>query len=504
MDRKKGSVMEVLNSIYGVITAIDGWLWGLPLIIGLVGTHLFMTIRTRGIQRKIFKGIKLSFTKDPESDGDVSPFAALTTALSATVGTGNIIGVATAIISGGVGAVFWMWIIGVLGIATKYCESFVSVKYRVKDHTGQMLGGAMYALRRGFEGKKWAKVTACLFAIFVAITSFGTGGAVQSNSTCGIINEYLPGVPMWVIGLIAAVLVGIIIFGGLNSLSKVCEKLVPFMAIFYIVCCCIIIGINGAYLGEALKWIVVCAFSPKAMVGGGVGFAVASALRFGAARGLFSNEAGLGSAPLVDANATCRNPARQALVSMTGVFWDTVVICLVTGLTLVTAILANPDLSAAYMITNNGVVAGMDADSIVAAGGFAKGLQLTVYAFNEIPVFGPIVLVVGMVLFSFTTMLGWSWYGNRAVTYLFGPKATKPYQALFLLFIFLGAIGGSALIANIAWDFSDIMNGLMAIPNCIAIWALSRIIVKETKHYVYDDNLDEKCTDPIPYAEDVK
>jgi alanine or glycine:cation symporter, AGCS family len=495
--------MEVLNSIYGVITEIDGWLWGLPLIIILVGTHLFMTIRTKGIQRKIFTGIKLSFTKDPDSEGDVSPFAALTTALSATVGTGNIIGVATAIISGGVGAIFWMWIIGILGIATKYAESFISVKYRVKDRTGQMLGGAMYALRRGFKGKTWAKVTAFLFALFAAIATFGIGGAVQSNSTCGIINEYLPNVPIWVIGLIAAVLVGIIIFGGLNSLSKVCEKLVPFMAIFYVICCIIIIGINGAYLLDAIKWIVVCAFTPKAMVGGGVGFAVASALRFGAARGLFSNEAGLGSAPLVDANATCRNPARQALVSMTGVFWDTVVICLVTGLTLVTAILANPDLSAAYQITNQGVLAGWGSDAIVAAGGFAKGLKLTVAAFNEIPVFGPIVLIVGMCLFSFTTMLGWSWYGNRVVTYLFGEKAVKPYQALFLLFIFLGAIGGSALIANLAWDFADIMNGLMAIPNCIAIWALSRVIAKETNHYVYDDNLDEKCEDIIPYVDDI-
>lgn len=496
--------MEILNAIYGVITAIDGWLWGLPLIVVLVGTHLYTTIRTKFIQRKIFTGIKLSFTKDPESDGDVSPFAALTTALSATVGTGNIIGVATAIISGGVGAVFWMWIIGVLGIATKYAESFISVKYRVKDRTGQMLGGAMYALRRGFKDKTWAKIVAFLFALFAALASFGIGGAVQSNSTCGIINEYFPHIPMWVIGLIAAILVGIVIFGGLKSLSKVCEKLVPFMAIFYVICCCIIIGINAAYLGEALKWIVVCAFTPKAMVGGGVGFAVASALRFGAARGLFSNEAGMGSAPLVDANATCRNPARQALVSMTGVFWDTIVICLVTGLTLVTSILANPELSTAYMITNNGVLAGLDSDSIVAAGGFAKGLQLTATAFGEIPVFGPIVLIVGMVLFSFTTMLGWSWYGNRVVTYLFGEKAIKPYQFLFLVFVFLGAIGGSALLANIAWDFADIMNGLMAIPNCIAIWALSRVIVKETNHYVYDNNLDEKCSDEIPLVDDVE
>lgn len=473
-----------LTPLFNVIEAVDGFLWSWPLIIILVGTHLFMTIRTGFIQRKLLTGFKLSFYKDPEAEGDISQFGALTTALSATIGTGNIVGVATAIIFGGVGAIFWMWIIGILGIATKYAESFLSVKYRVKDQNGQMLGGAMYALERGFPGKKWAKIVAICFALFTALATFGIGAAVQSNSVCGIICEYMPGVPIWSIGIVAVFLVGVVIFGGLNSISKVCEKAVPFMALFYIICCFIIICMNGAYVLPALKWICVCAFTPTAMVGGGVGYAVMAALRYGAARGLFSNEAGLGSAPLVDANASVRNPARQALVSMTGVFWDTVVVCLMTALTLVTSILASPELSALY-----------------ASEGFGKGLELTVAAFNQIPIFGPFVLIVGMVLFSYTTMLGWSWYGNRVVVYLFGHKAVRPYQVLFLVFILLGAIGGSAMIATMAWDFADIMNGMMVIPNVIAIWALSSVIAKETKHYVYDGNLDEWNTEAIPMHE---
>lgn len=475
----------ILTPLFNVVEAVDGFLWSWPLIVILVGTHLFMTVRTGFIQRKLWTGFKLSLRKDPEAEGDISQFGALTTALSATIGTGNIVGVATAIVFGGVGAVFWMWVIGILGIATKYSESYLSVRFRVKDRNGEMLGGAMYALERGFPGKKWAKIGAIAFASFAALASFGIGAAVQSNSVCGIVVEYLPSIPMWVIGLVAAVLVGIVIFGGVQSISKVCEKAVPFMALFYIVCCLVIVAMNGAYILPALKWIVVCAFSPTAMVGGGAGYAVMSALRYGAARGLFSNEAGLGSAPLVDANASVRNPARQALVSMTGVFWDTVVICLMTALTLVTSILANPELSQLY-----------------ATGGFEKGLTLTVAAFDQIPFFGPFVLVVGMVLFSYTTMLGWNWYGNRVVTYLFGEKAVRPYQAFFILFIFLGAIGGSAMIATMTWDIADIMNGLMVVPNVIAVLLLSGVIVKDTKHYVYEGNLDEWSKDPVPFREE--
>lgn len=496
-----------IEAVGSVISSIDGWLWSWPLIIVLVGTHLYMTIRTKFIQRKVGTAIKLSVTADEGAQGNISQFGALTTTLSATIGTGNIVGVATAIVSGGPGAVFWMWIIGVLGIATKYAETYVAVKYRVKDKNGDMLGGAMFALERGFPGKSWAKVVAILFAAFAALASFGIGAAVQSNSVCGIIEQYLPGVPIWAIGVVTALLVGLVIFGGIKSISNVCEKIVPFMALFYIICCFFIIAMNGAYLGEAFKWILVCAFSPQAMVGGGVGFAVMQAIRFGAARGLFSNESGMGSAPLAAANATTKNAARQGLVIMSGAFWDTVVICLMTALTLITTILANPELSAAYQITNTLAVGGTPDPSVVAAAsatdvslaeGFSKGLVLTTTAFNQIPVFGPLVLVVGMVLFAFTTMIGWSWYGDRVITYLFGERAKRPYQVIFLIFIILGAIGGSAALATAVWDFADIMNGLMVVPNVIAIWALASVISKDTQHYVYDKNLDELDTAEIP------
>ncbi|MBQ6586992.1 MAG: sodium:alanine symporter family protein [Coriobacteriales bacterium] len=473
-----------IEGLGSVIGTVDGWLWSWPLIIVLVGTHLYMTIRTGFIQRKIGTAIKLSFKKDENAEGNISQFGALTTALSATIGTGNIVGVATAVVFGGVGAILWMWLIGILGIATKYAETYISVKYRVKDHKGDMLGGAMYALERGFPGQKWAKITAICFAAFAALASFGIGAAVQSNSVTGIINQYAPGIPMWVVGLVIAGFVALVVFGGIKSISRVCEKIVPFMAIFYVLCCIIIIGMNGAYLGAALKWIVVCAFTPKAMVGGGAGFAVMTALRYGAARGLFSNESGMGSAPLAAANAATRNPARQALVSMTGTFWDTVVICLITGLTLTTSILANGDISAAY-----------------AAGGFAKGLELTVACFGQVPVFGPFVLIVGMVLFSYTTMLGWSWYGNRVVAYLFGKKALNAYQIIFILFIIIATLSAGSALASAAWDFADIMNGLMVVPNCIAMWALAKVIGDGTKHYVYDGNLDEKEEVDIPTIE---
>ena len=501
-------VDEVISAVGGVIGSIDGWLWSWPLIIILVGTHLYMTIRTKFIQRKIGKAIKLSVTADPDAEGNISQFGALTTTLSATIGTGNIVGVATAIVSGGPGAVFWMWIIGVLGIATKYAETFIALKYRVKDKNGDMLGGAMFALERGFPGKSWAKIIAILFAVFAALASFGIGAAVQSNSVCGIIEQYIPAVPIWAIGVVVAVLVGLVIFGGIKSISKVCEKIVPFMAIFYVVCCFFIICMNGAYVGDAFKWIVVCAFSPQAMVGGGLGFAVLQAIRYGAARGLFSNESGMGSAPLAAANAATKNPARQGLVIMSGAFWDTVIICLMTALTLITTILASPELSAAFQITNAAAVGETvpsAVSSLVAgtslADGFSKGLVLTTTAFNQIPIFGPLVLVVGMVLFAFTTMLGWSWYGDRVITYLFGEKAKNPYRIIFLIFIILGAVGGSAALASTVWDFADIMNGLMVIPNVIAIWALAKVIVKDTNHYVYDDNIDEMDTTEIPVWE---
>ena len=421
-------------------------------------------------------------TKDPDAPGDISQFGALCTALSATIGTGNIVGVGTAIIAGGPGAVFWMWITGVFGIATKYSETFAAVKYRVKDHNGDMLGGAMYAWKRGFTDKDgntpwWALLGAGAFALFAAIASFGIGSAVQSSAMTEVISTNLPGVPAWGIGLAIVIMVSIVIFGGVKVISNVCEKLVPFMAIAYIWGCVVILGMNWELVWPAFCLIVESAFTAKAAFGGALGSGLMLALQFGCARGLFSNESGLGSAPIVASAAATRNPARQALVSMTGTFWDTVIICLLTGLVLVSTMLGNADLQSEIM-----------------AGNITAGAALSSAAFASIPYIGTPILIFGMILFAYSTILGWSYYGNRCVTYLFGKRAIRPYQVLYVVVAFLGAIG----VGEVVWTVSDITNALMAIPNIIMVLLLSGLIAKETKHYVYEHNLDERDETPIP------
>ena len=483
--------------IEDVVATVDGFVWGPIMIMLLLGTHIFMTIRTRCIQRKIPLGIKLSLTKD-SGTGDVSPFAALTTSLAATIGTGNIIGVGTALIAGGPGAIFWMWITGVFGIATKYSETLIAVKYRVKDHNGNMLGGAMYALQRGFKHKMLGKVLGILFALFAAIASFGIGAAVQANSLSGAVSSlageasladltidvfglFYTSPLQIVVGVILVILVAVVIMGGIKVISSVCEKLIPAMTIFYVACCLILIIMNGQFFLEAIGLIVACAFTPQAAFGGAVGSSIMVALQLGCARGLFSNESGLGSSPLVASSAITRNPARQALISMTGTFWDTVVVCALTGIALVSSILADPAIAAAY---NNGNFLGATADLVTSC-------------FAQIPVVGPILLCVGLILFAYSTMVGWSYYGNRCITYLFGKHAIKPYQIIFLLICFLGAIG----LQGFVWDISDITNALMAIPNLIAILGLSILIARETRYYVYGGHLEEVDETPIPIEE---
>ncbi len=464
------------------VAAVDSFVWGWVMIILLIGTHIFMTIRTKFIQRKVITGIKLSLGgTDPKAEGDVSQFGALTAALASTIGTGNIVGVATGLIFGGPGAIFWMWITGVFGIATKYSETYIAMKYRVKDHKGQMLGGAMYALERGFPIKSVGKVLAVLFAAFAAIASFGIGASVQSNSVTGIVTGYVDVIPGWAMGLVLVVLVAIVILGGITSIAKVTEKLVPAMAILYSLGCIIIIAMNAQYILEAIGLIVSCAFTGQAAFGGAIGSTLMIALQFGFKRGLFSNESGMGSAPLVASAAISKNPARQALVSMTGTFWDTVIVCALTGIMLVTTMLRDPSL----------------AQSIL-AGDIASGAQLATAAFNAIPVVGPIVLCFGMVTFAYSTVLGWSYYGNRCITYLFGKNAITPYYIVFLMFVFWGCISQ----ASVVWDISDITNALMAVPNCIAVLALSTLIAKETQHYVWDDNLEEELDEELLICDD--
>ena len=390
-----------------LVTWVDGKVWGWGMILLLLGTHLFMTVRTGFIQRKtITKGIKLSVSKEPDADGEVSQFGALATALASTIGTGNIIGVGTAVALGGPGAVLWCWLTGVFGIATKYSESLIAVKYRVKTEDGRMQGGAMYALERGLH-MRWLGL---IFAVFAGFASFGIGCATQVNAIATVCNENLH-INKAVGGIIIGVLTAVVIFGGIKSIARVCERLVPFMALFYVLGCIVILGINYDYIIPAITTICRLAFQPGAAAGGLVGSGIMLAMRYGVARGLFSNESGMGSAPIAAAAAQTRNPVRQALVSSTGTFWDTVVVCLMTGLVLVSTIMKNPAINA-NEITDGGV--------------------LTSLAFDQIPIIGPLILVVGIISFAFSTILGWAYYGERCVEYFAGKKGLIPYRVLYI------------------------------------------------------------------------
>ncbi len=448
--------MEAINSFF---TAFSAFLWGWPMIVLLLGTHIFLTIRLRFPQRKIFKAIALSVKRDKQATGDVSQFGALATALAATIGTGNIIGVATAIALGGPGAVFWCWLTGVFGISTKYAEGLLAVKYRVKTKRGQMIGGPMYALEKGL-GWKWLAV---LFAIFATLASFGIGSTVQANAISTLVeNQY--NVSPYITGLVVTALGAAVIVGGVKSIAKVCGMLVPFMAIFYVLGCIYILFVNHAYLLPALQVIFDSAFTTKAAGGGFAGSTLIMAARYGIARGLFSNESGLGSAPIVAAAAQTRNPVRQALVSSTATFWDTVVICALTGLVITSSIIAYPDID------------------------YHNGAALTKVAFSKIPYIGAPLLTFGLSTFAFSTTLGWSYYGERCVEYLKGKRWMLFYRMIYIVSIFVGSVVNLALV----WNLADCMNALMAIPNLLSIICLSGIIVHETRKYLWRGQLDRE------------
>ena len=446
--------METLNDFFALLS---GYLWGWPMIILLLGTHIYLTFRLGVPQRKLLTAIRLSISKDKDSTGDVSQFGALATALAATIGTGNIVGVATAVALGGPGAVLWCWLSGVFGMATKYSEGLLAIKYRVKAPDGRMLGGPMYALERGL-GWKWLAV---LFALFTALASFGIGNTVQANAISTIANESY-GIPTWLSGGAVCLLTGLVLLGGIKSIARVCSALVPFMAFFYVIGCIYILFANGQYVWPAIKLICESAFTPQAAGGGFVGTTVIIAARMGIARGLFSNESGLGSAPIVAAAAQTRNPVRQALVSSTGTFWDTVVICAFTGLVIVSSILAHPDISA------------------------SDGAALTKAAFSKIPYIGTPLLSFGLLTFAVTTILGWCYYGERAVEYLKGKRWMLGYRILFVAMVFVGSI----ISLDVVWNAADCMNALMAIPNLVALLLLSNVIARETRHYLYGGRLD--------------
>ena len=459
--------MEAVNLFF---KWLNGYLWGPPFLLLLFGTHIFMTVRTGVIQKKIGLAIRLSVTKDREGIGDVSQFGALTTALAATMGTGNIVGVGTAIVLGGPGAILWMWMTGLFGIATSYGEALVAVKYRVRTSDGTLLGGAMYALERGLD-MKWLGM---VFALLTSLTAFGIGCTVQANAVSEVVCGNF-GVPFWITGLFVSVLAAFVILGGVKSITAACQMLVPFITVFYIAGCFIILFINRAFLDDTVLLIVSSAFSPRAAGGGFIGTTVMMTARYGVARGLFTSESGLGSAAIVAAAAKTRNPVRQALVSSTGTFWDTVVLCAVTGLVLVSTIMANPDISAA-------------------SGQAADGAALTSLAFNQIPIVGPTVLTVGIVIFAFSTIIGWSYYGERCAEYLFGKAVILPYKAAYTAAVFIGSI----MSLETVWNIADTLNMLMAVPNLVCILLLSGVIAKETSYYLTGHNIERADQTPIP------
>lgn len=442
-----------LKSLENFMGMLSGWIWGAPLLVLLVGTGLWLTVRLKGLQfTTLGESLYLAFIKrkeeDDDEEGDISHFQALMTAMSATVGTGNIAGVATAIALGGPGALFWMWITGLVGMATKYGEAVLAVVYREKDDNGNMCGGPMYYITNGL-GWKWMGV---LFAIFAAVAAFGIGNMVQSNSMADALNANF-NVPFWATGLVTMVFVGLVVIGGIKSIGRVTGFIVPFMVLFYVISCLIVLIVNFSDIPAAFGIIFKHAFNPTAATGGFAGSAVMLTIRMGVARGVFSNESGLGSAPIAAAAAKTKHPVTQALVSMTQTFIDTIIVCTMTGLVIV--------LKGAWTTGKNGA-------------------DLTTYSFqlSAVPG-GEYIVTIGLVLFAFSTILGWCYYGEKSIEYLFGEKAIMPYRAVFVLFAGIGAM----LKLNLVWTIADVFNGLMAFPNLIALIALTPVIVKTTKDY---------------------
>jgi AGCS family alanine or glycine:cation symporter len=440
--------MQYLNVIYD-------WVSGAPLVVLLVGTGLFLTVRLRFIQvTALFHALRLAFSsEDKESEGDISHFKALMTALAATIGTGNIAGVATAIVAGGPGALFWMWVTAAVGMATKYSEAILAVRYRVVDEKGEMCGGPMYALERGL-GQKWLGT---LFAVFGAVAAFGIGNMVQSHSVADALHESLS-IPYLATGLVLAVLTAAVVLGGIKRIGEVSAYLVPVMAAIYVIGALVILILNYAKLPEAFRLIFYHAFNPTAATGGFAGAVVKETIRWGIRRGLFSNESGLGSAPIAAAAAKTKNPKRQALVSMTGTFLDTIVVCSMTGLVII-----------CMDLWDSGV----------------NGAPLTVASFRAglYGAMGDLVVSVGLVLFAFSTILGWAYYGEKCIEYLFGVGIVFPYRLLWVVVVLAGGSFGKI---DFVWTFADIMNALMAFPNLICLLLLSGVIVAETRRWRED------------------
>ncbi|SFE43449.1 alanine or glycine:cation symporter, AGCS family [Lentibacillus persicus] len=437
-------MIEWLTTISG---QISGYIWGLPLIILLVGTGLYLTIRLAFFSfRMLPYALSITFKKhDGKSTGDISHFQALMTALAATVGTGNVVGVATAVVAGGPGAVFWMWITALVGMATKYSEGILGVKYRQTNAKGEMSGGPMYYIEKGL-GQKWLGLLFAFFAVFAAI--FGIGNMIQANAASDVANDVF-NTPLWLTGVVFAILVGLVIIGGVKTIGRTVSVLVPVMVVFYLIAGFIIIFLNIDAVPSAFSLIFSDAFTGEAAAGGTIG----TVIRMGVARGLFSNEAGLGTGGIAAAAARTDVPARQALISMTQVFIDTIIVCTITGLTLTMANLY---------------------------GSGIEGAALTAQSFELLlPGYGDIIVAVTLLTFIFSTIVGWGYFGEKCFTYLFGDNFTLLYRIIFVLAI----VPGATLSLEIVWNFGDIFNGLMAVPNLIGLLFLSGVVVKETKRF---------------------
>ncbi len=442
------------------VAQINAVLWGWPMIGLLCSVHVLLTVRSGFIQRKMFLALRLSFSGGGGNPGEFSSFSALATALASTIGTGSIVGVGAAIALGGPGAVFWLWVAGFFAFATKYGEALLGVKYRIQDAQGRTLGGAMYVLSRGLG----LPLAGILFAVCAVLASLGIGSAVQANAVTSLLYVNL-GIPTATSGLLLMLLTAAVLLGGARYIAKACTALVPLMTVLYLLCCLYILWQNRCLIGPSIAWICREAFSPAAL-GGGASGGMLLALRYGLARGLFSNEAGMGSAPLVDAAAQTPNAPRQALISASAVFWDTLVVCALTGLVLVSQMLAHPQVFAP----------GMD------------GAALTSLAFSQIPPAGPIALVGGMIAFAFSSVLGWSFYGERCCLYLWGEKSLPVYRLFYLAALLAGSMGGGDLV----WGTADLLNALMCLPNILSLVLLSSQISRDTAYYVYGQRLQER------------
>ncbi len=464
-------MLEVIDNFFA---SISNFLWGYFLIFALLGVHLYLTLVLRVPQLYLLRGIAYSLRRSATGNS-ISQFASLSTSLAANIGTGNIVGVAVALGMGGPGAVFWCMLTGLLGMASRYAESLLSVRFRRLDAEGNLVGGPMYAIEQGLKCK-WLAV---LFAICAAIAAFGVGNITQANAAARVLNESALSVPVWFSGTLLALLTGLVLMGGLRGIARVCSVFVPIMTVVYIAACVLVLVTHSEFIVPALTRIWDCAFSNQAAAGGFIGSTIMLAMQVGVRRGLFSNEAGMGSSAIVSAPASTPNSVQQALVASTAPFWDSVVICTLTGVTLTTACMAEPFITHA-----------------------PDGDLITFYAFGSAGGLGSMLLTFSLVTFVISSILAWSYFGERAVQYLAGHRLISTYRLAWVAAVFMGCIIPQS---SLVWHFADCANALMAIPNLICMVGLTPVLVAETRKYLWSgklDEVDESLAQPAPLAEE--